>query len=353
MNNRNEKHSSKYDTAKIPITRIEKEIIDNRNNQKYNQNITNQSKPDHSTKRITKSKQKQSFFSKFILSLLLIISIISGSLLGYIYSLCSKTDYKRSENLISINTTNIRNNIYNILLIGTDKEEDGASRSDSMILVTINKNQKTIKLTSFMRDLWVKIPGHDYMRLNAAYSIGGADLLLKTIEKNFEIEIDNYIVVNFDMFKELIDGIGGVTVDITETEANFINRTTHAKVTTGQNNLNGDYALIYCRIRKLDSDFSRTQRQRKVINAIINKIRSQNILTTVSVASEVLPFITSDISPLNMTTKVFSAVSYLQYSTEQIRIPADGTYQNKTINSQAVLVPDFEESAKLIHEFIY
>lgn len=357
MKDRKNTKQSKYDTAKIPLNLIEKELIDsNRQQQNCNKNV--RTKEQHSTYSGIDSKnapvKKENKFFRVFFSIILVISMLCGALSGYSYSLCSKINYTKSASNTTLDLTNIKNKVYNVLLIGTDKEEDnGTSRSDSMILVTINTKEKAIKLTSFMRDLWVEIPGHDHSRLNAAYSIGGPELLIKTISKNFDIRIDNYILVNFDMFKDLIDGIGGVSIDITDAEAEFINRTTHAKVTPGENTLNGDYALIYCRIRKLDSDFMRTQRQRKVITAIVNKIRTQSILKTANIASDVLPFITTDISPLKMTIKLFGAISYLDYSTEQIRIPADGTYQNKTINSQAVLVPDIEENISIVKDFIY
>lgn len=355
-------NKSKYDTGKIPITQIEREIIERQNREKYEQIIKKQQQtyepiskiqnrePD---KKAEGKRQRKSNFSRFILAVILIFAIISGSAFGYIYSLCSKTNYTQSDNTISLNTTNLQNKIYNVLLIGVDEEDNGNSRSDTMMLLTINKKKEQFQLTSFMRDLWVEIPGHESGRLNSAYTIGGADLLLKTISHNFDIQIDNYLLVDFKMFKKLIDGVGGVTVDITESEAKFINSTTHATVKPGTNTLNGDYALIYCRIRKLDSDFMRTQRQRKVISSLFEQIKNTNIFELARISSDILPLITTDISPLKMTFKLFSATGTLTYSTEQIRLPSDGTYKNKTINSQAVLVPDIEENIDILHNFIF
>ena len=352
---------SKYDTGKIPITQIEREIIEKQNREKYEQIIKRQQFNDSVLQTINRDqikknndqKHKKFSFQKFILILILIFALISGSSLGYIYSLCSKTNYIQSDNPISFNTSNLKNNIYNVLLIGVDEEDNGSSRSDTMMLITINKNKEQFQLTSFMRDLWVEIPGHESGRLNSAYTIGGADLLLKTISLNFDIDIDNYLLVNFEMFKQLIDGVGGVTVDITESEARFINRTTHATVKTGTNTLNGDYALIYCRIRKLDSDFMRTQRQRKVISSLFEQVKNTNIFELAKISSDILPLITTDMSPLKMTAKLLSATTMLTYDTDQIRLPTDGTYENKTINSQAVLVPDMEENTDILHNFIY
>lgn len=352
--------SSKYDTGKIPITLSEREIIENRNRMRYEEILKKQQDPKISSEKINEEKRskkdakKNSFgFGKFIFISILIFSIISGSTLGYIYSLCSKTNYIPSDNPLLFNTTNLQNNIYNVLLIGIDEEDNGNSRSDTMMLITINIKNQQFQLTSFMRDLWVEIPGHGSGRLNSAYTIGGATLLTKTITENFDIYIDNFILVDFEMFKQLIDAVGGVTVDITEAEAGFINRTTHAKVNPGQNTLNGDYALIYCRIRKLDSDFNRTQRQRKVITALLNEIKNSNLFDMINIASDIMPLITTDISAIKMTGKIISAVSMLSYTSDQIRIPADETYVNKTINSQAVLVADIDENIEILHNFIY
>lgn len=349
---------SKYDTQKIPITSIEREIIEKRNHERYEEIIKHQNqKPTNSnqnTNKHTKSTKSQKLrFSKIILATVLILALISGSVSGYMYSLCSKTNYIQSGNSFSFSTKNIQNGIYNILLVGVDEEDNGSSRSDTMMLITINKKQQQFQITSFMRDLWVEIPDHNSGRLNSAYTIGGADLLIETISKNFDIHIDNYLLVDFEMFQRLIDGIGGVSVDITEAEAKFINRTTHAKVSPGTNTLNGDYALIYCRIRKLDSDFMRTQRQRKVITSILNELKATNIFKITSIASDILPLITTDMQPIKMTIKLLSAVNMLSYTTEQIRLPADGTYKNETINSQAVLVPDIDKNIEILHNFIY
>lgn len=359
------KRNSKYDTGKIPITQSEREIIEIRNQKRYEQIVKNQQASEQSSNirnennthsnqiKPKNQKKKGCGCSAIFLSLILITAILCGTIFGYAFSLCAKTQYVPAENKFSLSLTNFQNNIYNLLLIGVDEEENGLSRSDTMILVTIDKTNKQIKLTSFMRDLWVKIPGYEEARLNAAFTKGGAGLLMETISENFDIHIDNYVLVNFEMFEKLIDGIGGVTVEITEKEAEFINRTTHAKVNAGTNTLNGDYALIYCRIRKLDSDFMRTQRQRKVMTAILDKITSQNLLVSAKAASEILPLITTDISALSMTFKLFSAVGMLDYSTEQIRIPADGTYSDKTINGQAVLVPDLDKNKEIIQDYIY
>lgn len=363
MNNSDNRRKNTSDTGKIPLSQIERELLEQRRREQYeniikrqnhslNQNQHNETKPTEQRK--AKAKKK-SGCSRGILSLVLIFAILCATLLGCIYYFSSQMQYEKNTKDISdiVNSVDsINDNLYNLLLIGTDKEDDGKSRSDTMILVTIDDTNKKIKLTSFMRDLWVSIPGYDNGRLNSAFTIGGAPLLMKTISENFEIRIDNYMLVDFDMFQKLIDSFGGITVDITEKEAAFINRTTHAKVTAGENTLNGDYALIYCRIRKLDSDFMRTQRQRKVMNAIFEKATNQDILTTVKAATNILPLIKTDINPMKMTYLIMTTVSKSEYPISQCRVPFDNSYSNKTINGQAVLVPDISENCKKLNEFI-
>ena len=364
-------YKKKDDTGEIPITRSEKEFQDKLNQQKYDEIIKRQEQfgtfedyqndeippvhyseqPDKKSKTKKKKKKKGCGCGcgALLLIFLLIIAIIPVGSFGYVYSLCSKTNYVKS----SVSDTNISEDYYNVLLIGCDKSDGESQRSDSMILVTIDKVHQKIKLTSFMRDLWVSIPGYDDGRLNAAYSYGGAELLMKTINQNFSINVNDYVMVDFEMFEKLIDGLGGVSVDITEDEADYINETSHAKVHSGVNTLNGDYALIYCRIRYLDSDFNRTQRQRKVMNSIMKKTVSQNPITTLSVMSDILPLITTDISPLSLTLKAFGAIGYLNYGNDQFRLPIDDGYTREMIYGQDVLVPDIDENTKALHSFIY
>lgn len=294
-------------------------------------------------------------FITFIICLILIASLlVSGTFIG-IYSLCSKMNYIEDGNASKENFFEMlftKDPQINILLIGIDKESGSVSRSDTMMLVTIDNENEKIKLTSFMRDLWVTIPGHGENRLNAAYAKGGTDLLIDTLKENFQVDIDNYLLIDFEMFVELIDGIDGIEVEITEKEAEFINRTTSVKVDVGKNTLNGKEALVYCRIRKLDSDFMRTYRQRKVISAIIKKIKEQNITKTIKVGTEILPLITTNLSPTKLTAESVGLIPALKYDVEQLRVPVDKYYKEERINGQQVLVPDIDKNIEEINNFI-
>lgn len=322
--------------------------------QQYNGYIQNNNIPPEPPYKPSVKRKKKHKFARFLISVLLITAIISGAVFSYAYSLCSKTNYVQSEWRHPNFSAKSDSSVYNVLLVGTDKESDGVSRSDTMLLLSIDSANQKLKMTSFLRDMWVEIPGEEnHAKLNAAFAHGGAELMMNTIEQNFKIRIDNYILVDFDMFKALIDGLGGVDVEITKKEASFINRTSHAKVTEGINHLDGDYALIYCRIRKLDSDFNRTQRQRKVMTAIIRKVQENGIFKSASTASDVLPYITTDINAFKLTLKAFGALKYVGYESEQLQIPLDNAYEDERIRGQAVLSVDFDKNIEALQNFIY
>lgn len=302
-----------------------------------------------------KTTSGKKHFKKFI-SVVLVVSVLFSITSAGIYSMCSKTDfvsdsYNKNENFFDIISS--VSSTYNILIIGTDKNTEGSMRSDTIMIVNVDKTNNRINLISFLRDLWVEIPGYEKARLNSAYSLGGAELLIETLKYNFDIEIENYVQVDFQMFVEIIDALGGITVDITKREADFINRTTRHTVKSGEYTLNGAEALVYCRIRKLDSDFMRTQRQRKVVYAIFEKIKSQSIISTFSMSSKVLPLIRTNISPLKMTMLSFTAPAALRYELHQKRIPVEKSYSFERINGQSVIVPNIEKNKDELHKIIY
>ncbi len=292
--------------------------------------------------------------SVFSIFLALVIAFVGC--FGYVLNMMNKMNIKESLENSFVSSSNLKHadRVKNILLIGLDDDSDsGTSRSDTMMMLTIDSINKKLKLTSFLRDMWVEIPDYKKAKLNASYAKGGAQLTMDTIEYNFNVDIDNYILVDFDMFRQIIDALGGITVEITEREAEFINRTTSSVVKAGLNELDGKKALIYARIRKLDSDFYRTMRQRKVITAIVEKAKEINPLELLEVAQQILPLITTDINVIKMVTTVISALGCLEFDIEQLQVPADGAYVSKRISGQSALVPDIEENIKNIKEFIY
>ena len=228
--------------------------------------------------------------------------------------------------------------LLNILLVGQDRRPgQGRQRSDSMILCSVNAKTKKVSMISFLRDLYVQIPGYTDNRLNAAYVFGGFPLLKSSLHTNFGVTVDGCFEVDFNGFIALIDQIGGIDMSLTAAEANRIGRGT----SEGMNHLNGEAALAYARIRKIDSDFQRTNRQRKVLMACFEKVKNCSLKEILSLLNQALPYLTTDMTDaqiMSMVTKLFPLATSADINTYYI--PPDGTYSNVYIRGMAVLYPD-------------
>ena len=244
--------------------------------------------------------------------------------------------------------------VLNILLVGRDqRESDSVSRADSILLCSFRRSSKTLTLTSFLRDLYLPIPGHGSDRINAAYAYGGASLLRTTLTENFEIPIDGCIEVDFSQFSRIIDTLGGVQIQLRQDEAEFINKETGGSLSQGTHLLTGEEALVYSRIRKLDSDgdFSRTDRQRKVVSAIVSAYRNAGLPALMKLLKQVMPMISTDMTDsrlLLLALEVFPMVPDLSMSSQSI--PAAGTYTDKTVNGMAVLAADMDAARDLLQK---
>ena len=236
--------------------------------------------------------------------------------------------------------------LLNILLIGQDaREGEDQARSDSMILCTYNKATQELTMTSFLRDLYVPIPGHGSNRINAAYAFGGTSLLKKTIDQNFSVAIDGCIEVDFTHFAEIIDQLGGVEIELRQDEANVINKQTGSNLAEGTHQLDGFQALTYSRIRNLDmdGDVSRTNRQRKLMNAVVDSLREVSIPEVTPLIGKILPMLTTDLSRGQLFLYALEILPHLSdIAIHSQRIPADGTYTDKTIDGMSVLVADMD-----------
>ena len=258
-------------------------------------------------------------------------------------------------------------NVINILLIGCDaRSKSGRGRSDSMILMSINKNTKKVVLTSFLRDTWVSIPGVGSQRLNAAYVFGGPKLLVKTMQKNFGIRIDKYIRVNFYSFIEAIDAVGGVDINVTEEELEYLNEYARHEnkllgkdpdkdevKNTGKQTLNGVQALAYSRIRYVGTDFARTQRQRNVLEELFRKAKSLSLLELNDFLETVLPNITTNLEKGEIFSLVLHASEYLGYERTQQSIPNLRSFKNMIIDGMMLLGIDFEKYKAELKKSIY
>lgn len=245
-------------------------------------------------------------------------------------------------------------NIVNILLIGQDRKDGQIrARSDTILLCTLHKSEKVLTMTSFLRDLYVRIPGYKNNRLNAAYAAGGMKLLNQTLETNFGIQVDGNIEVDFTQFAQIIDLMDGVTITLRQDEADAINDSVPGNLTEGQQHLNGQQALVYTRLRKLDSDgdFSRTNRQRKLLAALLEAYKDAGISTILSLLDAILPMITTDLTKTDILA--YAKELILLFPELEIRsqcIPAEGTYSYKTIRNMAVLVADMDAARSLLEQ---
>lgn len=259
--------------------------------------------------------------------------------------------------------------VTNILLIGNDSRENGGDgRSDAMILVSISNRTQTIYLTSLLRDIYVEIPGHESNRLNAAYAFGGPELLLETIKQNFDIEVNRYVQVNFQAFANLIDAVGGVDLELTNEEVQLVNAylneynmlenrpmdTDYLPAdASGLLHLNGPQALAYSRNRYIGSDFGRTQRQRKILEAVFHQLPSSVLTNADDMIDGILPNLTTNISRSECYLLSLDAPKLLTYELVQASIPIEGSYQNATIRKMSVLQVDFEKNKEFIRTQIY
>ena len=241
--------------------------------------------------------------------------------------------------------------IINILLIGQDRRPgQGRQRSDVMLLCTLNTKTKELTMTSFLRDLYVPIPGYDDNRLNACYAFAGMKLLNKCLENNFGVSVDGNLEVDFDGFAQIIDLMGGVDMYLTQAEANFLNKYGGYSVSAGMNHLDGKKALLYTRNRYVgNGDFSRTERQRKVMTALIEKSKGMSLSQMKELAETMLPMITTDLSNkeiLNYMMEILPLVGELKI--KNITIPAEGTYKYASIRGMSVLVPDLAANREIL-----
>ncbi|MGO4946697.1 LCP family protein [Blautia sp. Sow4_E7] len=269
---------------------------------------------------------------------------------------------KAQENDSTVDTSNIKS----ILLIGQDKQGDQTrQRSDSMILATLDKDQGTISLTSFMRDLYVAIPGYSSTRINAAYAYGGMELLDETLEENFGVQIDGNVEVDFEVFKVLVDKVGGIDLELTQAEADYIcgrdqsvlypqPLRTDWDLQEGVNHLDGEQALIHARNRSIgNSDYRRTERQQDVLKAAFAKIKDLNVLEIGGLIKDVLPLVTTDLSLWDMTGYAMDVMSIGTDEIQSYRIPEDGSYTPQTIDGMQVLVPDLEQNREYLQQILY
>ncbi len=256
--------------------------------------------------------------------------------------------------------------VTNYLLIGIEKIYN-ARNTDAVLIASINTSDNTIKLTSLLRDTLVEFPGYSQNKLNAAYVKGGAEYLMQVVEENFKIELDGYASVDFDAFEKLIDLIGGIEIELTQEESEYLNTTNYIsnekyrKTVPGLQLLNGNQVLGYCRVRKVPTlggqnyDYGRTVRQRRVLSTIFETYKKQNIIKLFTIMDDCMQYITTDVTQEAMKKELTNIIEHGITTMDMYRIPAEGAYTMKSEvgNIKDVLVPDLEANIVLLHDFIY
>lgn len=338
------------------------------------------------------NKRKMKLWMKLVLSLFIIILLVLGGSFSYTFYKLSnintttilKTDeelgikpevhlkeevviksempLKHEEPLKKEEGTQITN----IALFGVDRRDvDEASRSDAIMILSIDEKHKKIKMSSIMRDTYVEIKNHGDTKINHAYAYGGPQLAIRTLNENFNLDIRDYVTVDFFNLEKIIDTIGGVNMDVEENEINLINsymsevatieKKSVFKVTNyGPQTLNGLQAVAYSRIRyTAGGDFVRTERQRTLLSAIITKIESLGITEFPSVVSKLLPYTETSIKSIDILKLGTKVLTSNITTLNQERFPLDGYCKGKMMDSVWYLVSDIEATTDQLHKYIY
>lgn len=319
-------------------------------------------------KKYMKKKKRRRRIRRTLFVLLLILTAFIGNIVARVEVKLNNTMnviVRDSQNdLTNVHLDNIDvvsdSSVINILLVGSDKRGSWTQtgRSDSVMIATLDTRNHKLKLTSLMRDMYVKIPGYEDNRFNAAYSFGGISLLYQTIATNFGIKLDGYVLVDFEAFKKVIKQLGGVKITLTDAEWKYLTtaykKGSVTKLKQGTNNMNGEQALAYTRIRQdKEGDFGRTRRQRTVLQAIFTKAKTLSINEMFDMATEVLTYISTDLTNEEIFRYMKTVIMMGTTEIDQFRIPVDHSYTSERIRGMAVLVPDMEKNRKELYNFLY
>lgn len=256
--------------------------------------------------------------------------------------------------------------VRNFLIYGVE-EIEGAKNTDTMIIVSINMETGKIKLTSLLRDTVVKISGYRDNKLNMAFALGGVDFLIETIEYNYMIDIDGYAWVNFESFEEVIDLIGGIDMELTQAEANYLNTTNYISnpdnrnVSPGMNHLNGNQVLGYCRVRYVKTstsghdDYGRSERHRYVLETIFETYIKRNPIELMTLSMNCLQFINTNVSEEQIAQILECVIEHRASSMELFRVPIDGYFRAPEWEdgiSWPILL-EWEENILQYYQFIF
>lgn len=321
---------------------------------------------------------------KFLLFLIIIILIISGGVIWYLNTLISNIEYKDiDENDLSVNTNLYEDvkeeiginksdfeKVYNIVLFGTDSrnpEQMEAGRADTIMIASVNTIKKSIKLISIPRDTYVDVPEYGYTKINHSYAYGKEQLAIKTINSNFGLDITDYATIDFSGLIHIINEIGGVTVEITEEEKNYINTKSKEAydisgneyqkvIEVGNVKLSGEQALTHSRNRTIGDDFTRAGRQRDVLQALINKITSLGIEDILTLSEDFLKEVRTNININEYIPALISIILEKDYYIENViskQIPDISYSKSKMINGIYYFTTDYTLAKQELYKTLY
>lgn len=258
-----------------------------------------------------------------------------------------------------------------VLLIGVDNRDvtQTTGNSDTMMILTLDQEQSVIKLTSFQRDMLVKIPGWEgYHKLNAAMQ-EGPERLLETLNQNFKLDLQNYIIINLLGAEDVIDRMGGIELEMPDDEAqlDYLNRViwdTNKELEGrkywadpikkgGLQQLNGRQAISYARLRKLDSDFMRMQRQQLLLKTLFNQFKGLGPIQMLQTLREGLNLITTNMGDSQLISLGWTAIQSIQKPIETLSVPIEGAYEEAYLSSTAYIIPHLKEMIEPVHQFLY
>ncbi len=330
-----------------------------------------------------KNRKKKGKFKKIIKIILIILAVLILFTAVFMTIVLARVNYssENPDHSVSENdgiSLRSESGIENIFLFGEDNHSDGGhGRADTMILLTLDKNRNLLKQTSFMRDIYIYIPGYYYAKLNEAYAIGGAKLAVETIEYNFGIKADKYMVVDFNSFTDIVDSLGGIDLELTYDEIEYINWQSYRnkQVDTETEidpdsfeydyndndeyvanvHLNGRQALWYARDRdSAGSDFDRTKRQRIVIDTILSKLKNSDPIKLMAALYSSSEYLTTNMDAFTLLGEGFDLLSALRYERSEHRVPTgDNYYDVRNETGEALQIDDQELEKERLHNFIF
>ena len=319
-----------------------------------------------------KKKTKKKKALKITLIILGVIALFFIGVVGYGWSQLSKVktvEFTKDDEKLGISSAakaKDDDGVVNIAFFGLDRRDPKEpARSDSIMILSVDKNHKKIKMNSIMRDTYVKVKGHGETKINEAYAYGGSELAVRTLNENFDMNIRDFVAVDFYKLENIIDALGGVQINIKSNEIVHLNNylaevgnIEHKKITnvtkTGNQTLSGMQAVAYSRIRYTEGgDFERTERQRTVLTALFTKIKSGGATQFPSNVSKLLPFIETSMNSMDITKLGTSAFVSGTTSLEQERFPIDGYCNALTIKGVWYLKADMDATKQQLHKYIY